>query len=95
MAIADKVNATAMSTNRAKVCIYLLSPVALDLPFDTAEPEVDEAYTPAQPQDRGERASHVVPSHMQCHSALVCKAAPRLDTEPTSASVTLPSASDT
>jgi len=34
MAIANKINATAMSTNRAKVCIYLLSPLALDLPFE-------------------------------------------------------------
>ena len=27
MAIANKISATAMSTNRAKVCIYLLSPL--------------------------------------------------------------------
>jgi hypothetical protein len=36
MARANKINATAMSANRAKVCIYLLSPLALDLPFDAA-----------------------------------------------------------
>ena len=32
MAKANKISTTAMSTNRAKVCIYLLSPLALDLP---------------------------------------------------------------
>ena len=37
MAIANKINATAMSANRAKVCIYLLSPLALDLPFDAPQ----------------------------------------------------------
>jgi hypothetical protein len=40
-----------MSTNRAKVCIYLHSPLVLDLPFDIAEAEVDKEYPPAQPQD--------------------------------------------
>jgi hypothetical protein len=44
MAIANKINTTAMRTNRAKVCIYLLSPFVLDLP--SAEPEVDEEYPP-------------------------------------------------
>jgi hypothetical protein len=42
MAKANKISTTAMSTNRAKVCIYLLSPLALDLPFDIAEAEVDD-----------------------------------------------------
>ena len=37
MAIANKINATALSANRAKVCIYLLSPLALDLPFDAPQ----------------------------------------------------------
>ena len=43
MAIANKISTTAMSTNRAKVCIYLppfhctLSPLTLDLPFDIGE----------------------------------------------------------
>ena len=43
MAIANKISTTAMSTNRAKVCIYLppfhctLSPLTLDLPFDIAK----------------------------------------------------------
>ena len=37
MAIANKINATAISANRAKVCIYLLSPLALDLPFDAPQ----------------------------------------------------------